>query len=378
MKNDNMKITHRLVPIRDLVEGYKDSGEEGVVGYGGKLDIRPPYQREFVYNETQQELVIDSILENYPLNSIYWVENEDGQLEVLDGQQRILSICKYHANKFSHEDHGHFHSLRERQEDFLNYNLWVNVCKGGTVVQKMKWFDRINTAGEKLTPQELLNAIFHGKWVADAKKRFSRQGGNAHQVSSNYVKAVAERQGYLETALRWYKKDGEDIKDCMDRIHKTEDAERLWEFYRGVIDWVEKCFPTDYYRKEMKGVDWGSLYREYGKLPIDADANEKNVKWLMEHPDVTNGKGIYKYIFTGKESDLSRRDFDEKDKRTTYETQDGKCASCGKECTREQMQADHIKPFIRGGRSIADNCQMLCEDCHLDKTNRQKKQAKSI
>lgn len=378
MTTENLKITPLAVSIRQLIAGYENREEEGVVGYGGKLDIRPPYQREFVYDSDQQEKVIDSVLENYPLNSIYWVQNDDDTYEVLDGQQRIISICKYCANDFSHDTEGSFDGLREKQEAFLNYQLSVNVCKGGTVGQKMKWFDRINTAGEKLTPQELLNALFHGPWVAAAKKRFSRQNGNAYQISSKYVKAVAIRQGYLETALKWYKQDGEDIKDCMDRIiyQEKEDAEKLWEYYRRVIDWVEECFPPQAQpkgqpRKEMQGVDWGALYKEYGHRPIDADANEKEVKRLMEHPDVTNGKGIYKYIFTRNESDLSRRTFTEQDKRITYSKQDGKCADCGQEFEKDEMQADHIVPFAMDGMTVADNCQMLCKQCHIGKTKRQ-------
>ena len=97
-----MKITLHTIKVRDLVSGYEDNDEKGVVGYGGKLDIRPPYQREFCYNVNQQQAVMDTVTKGFPLNTMYWVVREDGRYEVLDGQQRTISICRYvNGNFFS-------------------------------------------------------------------------------------------------------------------------------------------------------------------------------------------------------------------------------------------------------------------------------------
>ena len=90
-----MKIKLREIPIRELFDGYKNNDEEGVIGYDGRLNIRPKYQREFIYKDAQQQAVIKTVRRNFPLNTMYWVKNESGDYEVLDGQQRILSICKY-------------------------------------------------------------------------------------------------------------------------------------------------------------------------------------------------------------------------------------------------------------------------------------------
>ncbi len=49
-----MNIELKNIPVRALVEGYVDNQEDGVVGFGGKLNIRPPFQREFVYNDKQR------------------------------------------------------------------------------------------------------------------------------------------------------------------------------------------------------------------------------------------------------------------------------------------------------------------------------------
>lgn len=381
-----MKHDYHEIFIRDVVNGYEDRQEEGVRGYGGLLNIRPPYQREFVYKNEQRDLVIDSVRKQYPLNSIYWVENADHTYEVLDGQQRIISICRFLTRKrgrFSVTDPKlgviYFQSLPENlQEEFLNYKLSVYICKG-TESEKMEWFRRINVVGEKLTDQELRNALFHGEWVTEAKKKFSRVNGPAHDRSNMYVVARAERQEYLETALRWYRNDndraakGDTVQACMSRIHNSEPAEKLWKFYEGVIDWIEDHFPQKYYRKEMKGVDWGELYREHKKRPKDPEKTEELVSELMKSEDVQNGKGIYAYVFDRDSRHLTPRAFHEADKRRAYERQGGKCNNpdCGKELPREKMHADHKEPWSWGGPSVEDNCQMLCHPCHKEKTKMQ-------
>ena len=70
-----MEVKLKEITINDLVENYKDNSEEGVTGYNDKLDIRPPYQREFVYNDIQQKAVIDTVIKRFPLNVMYWAVN---------------------------------------------------------------------------------------------------------------------------------------------------------------------------------------------------------------------------------------------------------------------------------------------------------------
>ncbi|SUU36792.1 Uncharacterized conserved protein [Actinobacillus seminis] len=95
-----MKIELAKIKIRDLVADYTDTAENGVTGYHGKLDIRPKYQREFVYKEAQRNAVIDTVRKGFPLNVMYWVKREDGTFEVLDGQQRTISICQFVKGDF--------------------------------------------------------------------------------------------------------------------------------------------------------------------------------------------------------------------------------------------------------------------------------------
>jgi len=197
-----MKIELHEISIREVVSGYVDSGEKGVVAYGGKLNVRPAYQREFVYKDKQRDAVIETVTKHFPLNVMYWVVNDDGTYEVLDGQQRTLSICQYVNSDFSLGSR-FFHNLTQTEKDnILDYKLMVYFCQGNDR-EKLDWFTTINIAGEKLADQELRNAIYTGPWLSDAKRYFSKSGCVAYRVASDYVSGALNRQDYLERALEW-------------------------------------------------------------------------------------------------------------------------------------------------------------------------------
>ena len=213
-----MNIKKIEITIADLTDGYKDNGEEGVRGYGGKLDIRPPYQREFIYNDKQRDEVIRSVLNNYPLNVMYWVDRKDGNYEVLDGQQRSLSICQYVDKNFS-LDGMYFHSQPENlAKRIKEYTLSVYVCEGEDS-EKMNWFRIVNIAGVKLTEQELRNSLYTGPWLTEAKRYFSRTGQAAAAVADGYHNVKVNRQELLEKAISWAAgaKDDQSIMEYMSR-----------------------------------------------------------------------------------------------------------------------------------------------------------------
>ncbi len=198
-----MKIELKEITIRDLINGYEDNQEEGVVAFNGKLDVRPPYQREFIYKDKQREAVINTITKDFPLNVMYWAVREDGSFEIIDGQQRTISICQYVYNEFSYKERLFNNLQKDEKEQILNYKLMVYFCEG-TDSEKLDWFETINIAGEQLTKQELRNAVYSGSWVTDAKKKFSKNGCPAYQIASDYLNGSAIRQDYLETAIKWF------------------------------------------------------------------------------------------------------------------------------------------------------------------------------
>lgn len=381
-----MKIELTQLKVRDVVEGYENNGVEGVTGYNGKLNIRPKYQREFVYKEEQRNAVIDTIMKGLPLNVMYWCKTEDGNFELMDGQQRTISFCEYKVGTFGVNGQ-YFHNLpKDKSEAFLDYDLFIYICEG-TESEKLEWFKIINIAGEKLTDQELRNAVYSGPWVSSAKTFFSKPGCVASKVSESYVKGSSIRQEIFETALKWAcdqeyqealnkcsgKKEQASIKaptieDYMGRHQLDENAEPLWLYFRDVMEWVKNTFPKT--RKEMKQVDWGGLYNRFGSLEWNAEDLESRVAHLMADYDVTKKAGIYDYVFSGNESSLSIRAFDDRTKTTVYEKQKGFCPYCKKHFDIEEMDADHKIPWSKGGKTIPENCQMLCKECNRKKSDK--------
>lgn len=351
-----MKINLQQITVRALAAGFTDDAEGGVRGYGGALNIRPAYQREFVYKDKQRDAVIDTVRKGFPLNVMYWAVNEDGTYEVLDGQQRSLSICQYVDNQFSIGGLSFNNLTDDQQAQILDYELMVYFCEGAAS-EKLDWFKTINIAGEELKLQELRNAVYTGPWLTEAKKYFSRTGCPAYAIGHKYLTGTPNRQDYLETALEWINKG--DVVGYMSAHQHDPNANELWLYFKSVIDWVTVVFPT--YRKEMKGVAWGPLYNRHKGDALDARTLEAEVKRLMLDDDVGRKSGIYEYVLSGNERALSIRAFSDKQKREAYERQGGVCPVCGGQFALEEMEADHIDPWHSGGKTVAANCQMLCK-----------------
>ena len=355
-----MKIKRETIKVRDLCEGYTNDPEEGVSGMNGKLNIRPQYQREFVYDEEQRSLVIDSVRKGYPLSVMYWAENpEDGTFEVIDGQQRTISICDFINQAFS-VDYRFWHNLMPfEQEEILDYELDVYVGYGGTEEERYDWFYRVNQSGEKLVNQELLNATFRGPWVSDARRYFSKPNCAAYKLAKDYVSGKAIRQDYLRAALSWMSCG--DIMTFMKKHRFDENAEPLWNYFQDVIKWIEKTFPK--YYKEMRGVDWGFLYNDYKDVEIDVEKNIARIDELMLDKEITRKSGIFNYILTGDEKSLSIMDFDKKSKKEAYSKQNCCCKYCGERFEEDDLEAIHITPWRDGGKVTTENCQLVCRTC---------------
>ncbi|MBR0482692.1 DUF262 domain-containing protein [Candidatus Saccharibacteria bacterium] len=365
-----MKIELQKIKVKDVYDGYKDSNEEGVVGYGGKLDIRPKFQREFVYKDAQRNAVIDTIRKEFPLNVMYWsvVKDDDGNIvgyEILDGQQRTISFCQYLQGDFS-INNKYFHSLtNDERAQIENYDLYIYICDG-TDSEKLEWFRTINIAGEKLTDQELRNAVYAGPWLTDAKRHFSKTGCAAYGLAEKYMNGSPIRQDYLQSALKWIS-DG-NIEEYMSRNQFNENASELWQYFQTVIAWIQTLFPN--YRKEMKGVEWGELYNKYHSYKYDAQKMEEAIVRLMQDEDVTAKKGIYAFLLGGDERNLNIRAFTDNMKREAYERQRGICSICKEHFEIDEMEADHITPWSQGGKTISENCQMLCQNCNRQKSDK--------
>lgn len=377
-----MKITPIQVSVADLTKNYTDDGDDGVFGYDGKLTIRPKFQRAFVYSDKQRNLVIDSVMKNRPLNVMYWSKTGDDTYEVLDGQQRTISISQYVNGDFAIKINGNdkfFHNLTgTEQEQILNYELFIYVCEG-TEDEKLDWFKVINIAGATLTNQELLNATYTGPWLSDAKNYFSKRNCVAGLMADGYIKGNPIRQDYLEKVLGWIAdRDGLESGQMYMAVHQHDaDANDLWLYFQTVINWAKMLFP-----EKMKGItdsqDWGLLYNEYHNKTYNSNLLADDIEKLILDDDVTKKSGIIQFVLSDRtrfdEKYLSLRAFTESQKRKAFQRQHHKCPICQsngieKEYLFEEMEGDHIVPWSQGGRTTDDNLQMLCQRCNNAKSN---------
>ncbi|MFL2901148.1 MAG: HNH endonuclease family protein [Candidatus Pelagibacterales bacterium] len=359
-----MKIELNEISIRDLYESYSEDVVDGVYGFGGKLDIRPPFQREFVYDPPEQKAVINTVKNNFPLNVLYWSVQGKNKYEVIDGQQRIISICRYVNGDFSHDDLYFDNLTDDKKDDILNYNLTVYFCSG-TDSEKLDWFRTINIAGKVLTDQELRNAVYSGPWVTDAKRYFSKVPGPASSIAGDYLNGSVKRQDFLETAIRWI--SNEKISDYMGKNQNNKNAKKLWTYFSNVIKWVEKNFKE---KSIVKGVQWGDLYNNYKGKKFNLVNVNKQVTKLILDDDVTKNSGIYPYIITGNKKFLNLRAFTNSQKIKVHKIQKGKCKNCVKAFEISEMEADHIVQWEKGGTTTIENCQMLCVKCHKKLKNK--------
>ncbi len=373
-----MKIELNSIKVKDVFNGFVDDGEDGVFAYGGKLTIRPPYQREFVYDLKKQENVLHTIIKGFPLNTMYWVKNGEDSYEILDGQQRTLSVMYFLKHKLQitidkkayYED-----SLPDNMyESLMNYEFMVYICEGDES-EKLEWFKVVNIGGEKLTEQELRNSVYTGSWLSDAKRHFSKRNCAAKGLSEKLIKADPIRQELLEKALKGIC-EYQGLKDITNYMaaHKSDaDADELWQYFQDVINWVVKIFPKKY--PDMIGIDWCHLYNRYHNKSYNSKTMEEEVIKLHDDKEVQKKSGIYEYLLSRDEDPyagrlLSLRTFDEDDKMAVFEKQGQKCAICGRVFKYSEMAGDHIKPWSKGGKTERSNLQLLCRDCNSKKSDK--------
>ena len=370
-----MTIKQISVTVEEITKGYVNNDEQGVRGYNGLLDIRPPYQREFIYNDKEQQAVINTVLKGYPLNVMYWVKrNDDAEcpFEVMDGQQRTLALCEYVAGKFSFEFKNFFNQPPDIQKRIMDYELTVYVCEGKHS-EKLEWFKTINIAGKPLNEQEILNAIYAGPFVSDAKRHFSKSNCGAYKLGKDLVNGVPIRQDFLKVALEWMadheKREGkaQSRVGYMAQHQHDPNANNLWTYFQNVLNWAITNFDMKKFKRIMKGLDWALYYDKFHDKTLDTVVLAQEISKLMRDSEIQKPAGIIPYVLTGDERHLDLRGFPEDIKLAVWEQQHHICPLCGKEFDFEFMEGDHIKPWREGGRTVIENCQMLCRDCNRHK-----------
>ena len=364
------------VTVGEITQGYVNNDEQGVRGYGGRLDIRPPYQREFIYNEKEQQAVVTTVLRGYPLNVMYWVKRGDDAecpYEVMDGQQRTLSLCEYVAGRFSYDFKNFFNQPADIRRQILDYRLTVYVCEGEPS-EKLEWFRTINIAGKPLNDQEIRNAVYAGPFVSDAKRHFSKPNCGAYRLGRDLVAGTPIRQDFLERALQWMADHEtragrpQSIEGYMAAHQHDCNANNLWTYFQTVLNWAVTNFDPKRFHKIMKGLDWAMLYDRFGGDTLDTTALARHISALMMDGEVQRKQGIIPYVLTGDERSLDLRAFPDDIKLAVWEEQGHVCPLCHREFDIAFMEGDHITPWREGGRTVRENCQMLCRECNRRKS----------
>ena len=370
-----MTIEKREVTVREITRGYVNNDEQGVRGYNGQLDIRPPYQREFIYNDKEQQAVINTVLHGYPLNVMYWVKRSEGAecpYEVMDGQQRTLSLCEYVAGKFSFYFKNFFNQPEDVQKKILDYPLTIYVCEGEPS-EKLEWFKTINIAGKPLNEQEINNAIYADPFVSDAKRHFSKSNCGAYRLGKDLVNGTPIRQDFFKKALEWMADHEtrmgkrQSVVGYMAEHQHDPNANNLWTYFQNVLNWAITNFEMKKFKKIMKGLNWALLYDRYHEKTLNTAEMWKQISTLMRDSEIQKQAGIIPYVLTGDEHYLDLRAFPEDIKLAVWEKQNHICPHCGKEFDLEFMEGDHITPWREGGRTVIENCQMLCRECNRRK-----------
>ena len=373
-----MTIKQIEVTVGDIARGYINNEEQGIRGYGGQLDIRPPYQREFIYNENEQQAVISTVLKGYPLNVMYWVRrSEDAECpyEVMDGQQRTLSLCEYVDGKFAYDFKNFFNQPADIQKLILDYPLTIYLCEGEPS-EKLEWFKTINIAGKPLNEQEINNAVYAGPFVTDAKRHFSKSNCGAYRLGKDLVNGTPIRQEFLKKALEWMSehetREGkpQSVVGYMAEHQHDPNANNLWTYFQNVLNWTITNFDLKRFKKIMKGLNWALYYDKYHSTTLDTADLASRISKLILDSDVQKQMGIIPYVLTGDERHLDLRSFPEDIKLAVWEKQHHICLSCQKEFDYEFMEGDHITPWREGGRTVIENCQMLCRECNRRKGGR--------
>jgi len=381
------------IKIRDVIKGfeYNELEGRGLFGLAGKLTIQPEYQRNYIYASDggrREQAVIESILKKYPIGLLYFNKVATEKYEVLDGQQRITSIGRFVTGKFSIKDvngnEQYFSGMAEVQrERIMGTDMLIYICEGEEPEIK-DWFRTINIAGVELTQQEILNAVYSGPFVTLAKEEFSNSQNANVQKWGAYISGDLRRQAYLERALDWVSHSA--IDNYMSKHRHDHDILELKSHFNTVIDWISSVF-TDV-EGAMKGLEWNRLYETYHHKSYNPEKVSEEVQELLGDFDVKDKRGVFEYILGGSKYTklLNIRVFDEPTKKTVFAKQtksaeakhESNCPLCalghdanqGKIWQLDEMDADHIAAWSKGGETSIKNCQMLCKTHNRAKGNR--------
>ena len=407
----------RSFTLGEIAKGYKDNSEEvagGVTAMDGKLNIRPKYQRAFI-RETDKVWrcnLVDSVLNKRPIGSFYFADKGEGYYDVLDGQQRLMTLCSVINagcnGTITINDNGvikdvAFPKLRKDwQEIIKNYEIDVYICVGNEE-GLLNWFTTINQPHSELTKQEIRNAVYCGTFVEDAKRLFSKTKANSAPTSefqdhdSPYYfdkfshSLKLERQDFLERVIDWVSRPmseynprkknetGDEKEERINNymsIHRNDaNADSVAIGYKKIVDWAYRTFDEDIIKqKGVRGCDWGELYALFGHKTFDLEKINREMDELLDNNSIARTQNVAKYVLAGKQTNdedeniryklLNVKGLTERERNKLYKMQGGIDPIDGRHYDIKDMQAHHIVPIYAGGETKLGNMVLLSAENH--------------
>ena len=376
--------------VGELLDGYRP---DAMRCWGGRLNLRPSYKRRLVPSEADKTRLVETVLHGGELKGVCWASCGDGSFELLDGQQRILTLLEFASGRGSFKAPDVCNSgakrkfadmTEESQNRILNHPLRVHIYEGEAAMRP-RMAKLLNSPSWSMNAQEAHNLNFPSPWLDDARRRFAEPGETMSKarkllsiIDGDSTPSGLNRDYALHFALKWQAgKEKKNIAEYLcDKLASGEtDASDLWEFFRGVVEWAYRLFgslPEEAVRNEKMAHQWGSLWRQWKDAELDPEAIRAKVMEKVADERVDYHQTLVLYALTGEEKWLNDRNFPTAMKRTRYEQQGRKCA--GKRCGGAELafkdaQAHHVKPWSKGGRTDFANLSILCRTCNASESN---------
>ena len=395
------------LPISTIKEMYDE----------GDIIPQPTYQRDYVMDNKQASKLIESILIQIPIPTVYLCEESDGRLSVIDGQQRITSIVRFLKNEFDLRGLEELKTLNKKYFKDLDKSMQrtIKTTTLNSIVilkesQELKYeiFARLNQGSTKLKPQELRNCIYRGSF-----NDMLEELADYHLLKILY-REENKRKNYQEYILRFFALRNEsDYKSSLKRTfndymakHQNDSEEEIQNFkknFTSTMDIIKQVLGETafcvYDRQNSKFLNTfsGSVYdsiavafAKFNNHDLMAHADEirmaieeikRNNLTYQDYTYASSGDKrrvigriqiIYQAIaeIVGKYTDEgSHRVFSANTKEELWH--DGYvCSYCGQKILSiDDAEVDHVNAYSNGGETIIENAQLLHRHCNREKSD---------
>ena len=382
----------------------------------GDIIPQPDYQRDYIMDEKKASKLIESVLLQIPIPTVYLCEENDGKLSIIDGQQRLTSFVKFLKNEFvlkNLEEYTDFNGKRYADLDKSVQRTIRNTSIHSIVIQKesqeLKYeiFARLNQGSTSLKPQELRNCIYRGSF-----NNMLEDISENNKTFAFLIGAENKRKNYQETILRYFAlKNFQEYSSSISRTlnlymerHQNDSSEAIEQFkkeFNSNIDIIKQVLGEDAFfgydraKGKMMNKFSGSTYDSIiigfsmfnnHDIMVHSDEIRRRIKEMKmndsEYQDYTYAATgskervigrimkVYELLskIIGKKGDYGvERTFSKETKEELWH-QGYICSYCGNEILSiDDAEVDHIEAFVSGGETVKENAQLLHRHCNREK-----------